>query len=233
MASILLGLVMGLCLLVYSALPAVFQGLGLHGEVAAPSPYNIQGRKALIITTSQNQLKPTDQATGVWASELTTPYYLFQDAGLKVELASIQGGKIPLEPGSADWPLASVYDQRMNRDPHLRQQLQHAMPLAEINVSDYDLIFIAGGWGAAYDLGQSQLLGQKVSEAFAQKKIQGSVCHGPLGWLKAHKPNGEPLLKGTRVTGVSNRQLEELGISFTIHALRPLPLGRGYKAYPA
>lgn len=39
--------------------------------------------------------------TGVFASEMTVPYYPFFDAGLDVDVASPLGGVIPVDPQSA------------------------------------------------------------------------------------------------------------------------------------
>jgi putative intracellular protease/amidase len=36
-----------------------------------------------------------------------------------------------------------------------------------------------------------------------------------LGFLKATDENGEPLIKGRRMTAVTNKQVQELGISIT------------------
>ena len=69
--------------------------------------FNLQGKKALVITTSQFTLDTIDKktgeitkvgkATGVYASEFTEPYYTFLDAQMDVDLASIKGGQIPIE----------------------------------------------------------------------------------------------------------------------------------------
>ena len=37
------------------------------------------------------------KATGVYASEMTEPYYTFLDAKMEVDIASVQGGGIPIE----------------------------------------------------------------------------------------------------------------------------------------
>ena len=75
---------------------------------------------------------------------------------------------------------------------------------------------MAGGWGAAYDLGQSKILGEKVSEAYyAQKPTIGSVCHGALGLIQARDTVGNFLITGRTMTGVTDKQLKELGITVT------------------
>ncbi len=214
MSSFLLGLFMTLGLLIYAAVPPVLTGVGLHPHFQVPAT-QIKGRRALIITTSQAVLAPSAQATGVWASEMTAPYYVFKDAGLEVDLASIQGEEIPIEPGSTDWPLASESDKRFLADPVFQRQVRQSLKIDAVDMSRYDIVFLAGGWGAAYDLGQSPSLAEQLSRAVALNTIIGGVCHGPLGLLQVKTPDGHSFLKGRRLTAVSDKQLAELGITFT------------------
>ncbi|HKN44590.1 MAG TPA: hypothetical protein VJW23_11765, partial [Propionibacteriaceae bacterium] len=75
--------------------------------------------------------------------------------------------------------------------------------------------YLAGGWGAAYDLGFSEALGIKITEANAAGMIIGGICHGPLGLINATASSGRPLVEGRHVTGVSNRQVRDLRITHT------------------
>ncbi len=203
-------------------LPRALAGLGLHAHHEIP-PMDLTGRRALIVTTSHGTLGDTGKATGVWASELTAPYYAFADAGMTVDIASIRGGSIPVDPGSVRWPLASPADRRYLRDEDVRSKVESSLKIADIEGDAYDIVFLAGGWGAAYDLGQSEELGRKVSQAYARESVVGGVCHGPLGLLQAVTPAGEPLARGRRISAVTDKQIEELGISFTpMHPERDL-----------
>jgi putative intracellular protease/amidase len=91
------------------------------------------------------------------------------------------------------------------------------MKIDEVDFASYDVIFLAGGWGAAYDFEQSDVLAQKVSEAYYSEKetIIGSVCHGALGLVNAKDMDGNLLVAGRKMTGVTNRQLDALNIEFT------------------
>ncbi|MEA5523352.1 hypothetical protein VB854_30925, partial [Limnoraphis robusta CCNP1315] len=44
----------------------------------------------------------------------------------------------------------------------------------------------------------------------------GSVCHGALGHCGAKGLDGEPLVKGRRVTGVTDDQINTFGIALTL-----------------
>jgi putative intracellular protease/amidase len=54
-----------------------------------------------------------------------------------------------------------------------------------------------------------------LTQAWSAGKVVGGVCHGPLGLLQAKDANGEPLVKGRRLTAVTDRQVEQLGITLT------------------
>jgi putative intracellular protease/amidase len=56
--------------------------------------------KVLIIATSHASIGDTGQPTGIWFEELSTPYYVFRDAGAEVDITSVDGGKIPFDPHS-------------------------------------------------------------------------------------------------------------------------------------
>lgn len=190
-----------------------------------PHRFDLKGRRALVITTSQQTLDTVDpqtgavlktgKPTGVYAAEMTEPYYVFRDSGLDVDLASIKGGPIPIERESLWFPLRTGYDRRYLKDEVAQSKAANSLCIADITVEDYDILFMAGGWGAAYDLMQSDSLSQKISEAYAAGKILGSICHGALGFIGAVKPDGSPLARGVRVTGVTNRQLKVLGVTDT------------------
>lgn len=201
-------------LLLLLFLPSILRALGFHPHKKRIS-FNVQGKKALIITTSQKTLGESNKKTGVFASEMSVPYYEFLDNGMVVDLASIKGGKIPVEGLSLIWPVASWADWRFKRDKTLIDKVNNSMAIEDVDFSKYDVIFFAGGWGAAYDLGFSDYLGMEISKVYSQGVIIGSVCHGVLGLIKAVDGNGDPLLKGKKVTGVTNKQIKELGVTDT------------------
>lgn len=199
---------------VYFLLPRLLQALGIHRHYTVPA-FDLKGRRALIVCTSHDTLDPKKKATGAFGSEFTVPYFAFLDAGLAVDMASIKGGKIPLQPESWSWPLASDDDKRFMNDEAAMAKFNNSKRISDIDPSEYDVIFMAGGWGAAYDLAQSKELADVITEANAQGKILGSVCHGALGLVSAKGTDGDPLVKGRRVTGVTDGQINAFGIAIT------------------
>ena len=204
-----------LALLFWLGFPRVIKGLGLHPD-CPPFEGDLSGRSALLISTSHRDMcGEAGGETGVATSELLHPYYEFLDAGMRVDLASIQGGDIPLEPGMLSWPIAGAYEKRFLADPVAQERVARSLKIDDVDFTQYDVVFLAGGWGAAFDLGQSEVLGDKITEANGAGALLGAVCHGPLGLIKARKPDGTPLLEGVRATGVTDEAVAALGITCT------------------
>merc|ERR1712130_256670 len=98
--------------------------------------------------------------TGAAIEEFTAPYYTYHDAGMEVDIASILGGKIPIG------EVTVTYSQiRYRLDSTLKGKVNNSMKIDDVNFADYDVVFMVGGWGAAFDLGYSQVLGAKVGAA--------------------------------------------------------------------
>jgi len=146
---------------------------------------------------------------------MTDPYYVFLDAGMDVDLASINGGEIPIEKASLNRLMRTEYDARFLKDFTFQGKSKDSFKVDDLDFLNYSIIFMAGGWGAAYDLAQSDVLSKKLSEAYAANKVLGGVCHGPLGFVGAVKPDGTPLTRGVRMTAVTDRQVKQLGIKMT------------------
>ena len=98
----------------------------------------------------------------------------------------------------------------------LQAKVKNSIRIDDLDFTEYDAIFLSGGWGAAYDLGDSDALARKVSEAYyAETPILGSVCHGVLGFIRAKDREGNLLIAGRKMTGVTDKQVHELGIDLT------------------
>ena len=200
-------------------IPKILKFFGLHPDYIGTS-YSLPGKKALIIATNQTELnkhgKTGGKATGAFASEITAAYYDFIDASMQVDIASIKGGKIPIEPQSLSYFLKTSEDKRFLQDPELKEKVKNSKKITDIDFTTYDIIFLAGGWGAAYDLGYSDDLGQKISDAYyTGNSIIGGVCHGPLGLIRAKDKDGNLLIAGRRMTAVTDKQIKQLFITAT------------------
>jgi arylsulfatase A-like enzyme/putative intracellular protease/amidase len=198
------------------ALRKLLQKAGMHPEDAERVEFDLAGKRAVVIATN-TAVMGIGKPTGVFASEMTVPYYAFLDAGMDVDVASPAGGVIPVDPQSIKPVLRTAQDDRFLADDEFMDQVTNSLAVGDLNMTDYDIVFLAGGWGAAFDFGFSEPLAQKITEANAKGAVIGGVCHGPLGLLNAKDSNGEPLVKGRRISAVTNKQVEELDIASTPH----------------
>ena len=202
------------------SLPTLVHKAGLHPEYSGPTA-DLPGKRALIITTSHGVLARVGETegdpTGVAASEMTPPYYTFLDGGMDVDLASIKGGEIPIDPMTINRVVKTAEDERFLNDSIAMSKAKYSIPIADVDITAYDIVFISGGWGASYDLAQSPVLGEMVSDAYygAKDAIIGGVCHGVLGLVNALATDGSLLVAGRRMTGVTDKQIKELGIEVT------------------
>ena len=216
---IILASIIGFVVIVAVALPYILHARGLHPDDDSGLVFDMSGKKALIVTTSHGTLnKPgetTGKPTGIFASEMTIPYYEFLDAKMEIDIASIKGGKVPVDPQSFYYFATAPEDERFLNDPVYQAKIENSLAVADVDFKDYDLVFFGGGWGAAYDMNDS-IVAAKVSEAYYNSDvIFGSVCHGALAFTEARDKNGEYLIKGRTMTGVTQRQLATFGIEWT------------------
>jgi putative intracellular protease/amidase len=215
-----LGILLSLLVIVATALPTILHAAGLHPDYEG-AQVDLPGKRALIITTSHSVLAAPGETegpeTGVMASEFTHPYYSFLDAGMDVDMASIQGGQIPIDPQTLSYVIRSPEDERYLNDSVAQTKARNSLAIADVDISQYDIVFISGGWGAAYDLAQSPAMASKVSEAYYGERtaVIGGVCHGVLGLVNAKDKEGNTLIAGRRMTGVTDKQVKELGIEIT------------------
>lgn len=172
--------------------------------------------KILIVLTSHGVMGDTGHKTGVWMEELTTPYYAFRDAGIDVEIASIEGGEVPVDPNSLaeqDEP-ASV--KRFLADKGAMDRLHHSVKAAELSARPFAAVYLPGGHGTMWDLPDSAALSSLLSSAWQEGKILGAVCHGPAGLLNVKDAKGQFILAGRHVGGFSNTEEVAAGLDHVV-----------------
>jgi len=155
-----------------------------------------------MVVTNHEQISP-EHPTGVWLSEFTEPYAIFRNAGYEITVASVRGGKAPVDPRSLN--------EAGDADLAAMKQLEATLPLREVETSGFDAIFLPGGHGTMYDLPSSEELARTLASFHESGRVIAAVCHGPAGLLGARLPDGSPLVKGKRVTGFTNAEEKAAG----------------------
>lgn len=174
---------------------------------------NIKENKILVVLTSHGELGNTGENTGFWLEEFTTPYYYLIDNGAKVTLASPKGGQPPIDPTSAKDANQTKSTKRFYDDTELQEKLSKTHKLAEESAKDYDAVFYPGGHGPLWDLAESEDSARLIEAFYNTNKPVSFVCHAPAALKKVKGISGEPLVKGKKVTGFTNTEEEQAGLT--------------------
>jgi putative intracellular protease/amidase len=167
----------------------------------------------LMVLTSHDRLGDTGKKTGFWLEEFAAPYYTFLDAGAKLTLVSPLGGQPPLDPKSDEADAQTAATERFRKDAQAQAVLANTGKLAEVKAQDYDAVFYPGGHGPLWDLANDRH-SIALIEAFERAdKPFGLVCHAPGALLHVRGADGQPLVKGRRVTGFTNSEEEAVQLT--------------------
>ncbi|MDH0428109.1 type 1 glutamine amidotransferase domain-containing protein [Stutzerimonas stutzeri] len=169
--------------------------------------------KVLMVLTSHDQLGATGEKTGFWLEEFAAPYYVFLDAGAEVVVASPAGGQPPLDPKSDLPDFQTPATDRFKGDSAAQQVLANTVKLNGIRAVDFDAVFYPGGHGPLWDLAESTDSIALIEALERSGKPTAFVCHAPGVLRHVRTADGEPLVKGRRVTGFTNG--EEAAVQLT------------------
>jgi len=162
--------------------------------------------KILMVLTSHDRLGNTNQKTGFWLEEFTVPYYVFKDNGWRLTLASPAGGQPPIDPKSDVPGTQTAATKRFFNDDEARQLLANTRRLDSLNPEEFDAVFYPGGHGPLWDLAED-INSISLIETFHRRgKPIGCVCHAPGVLRHVKDSQGNPLVRGKRVTGFSNSE---------------------------
>lgn len=153
----------------------------------------------LMIVTSHDKITE-DHKTGVYLEEFAVPYNVFKEEGFNIEVASIKGGQVPLDPQS------DQDDNQIAMWTEAIAVLKNTKNIKEISASNYIAVFIPGGHGTMFDFPQDITL-QKILQEFAESnKVIASVCHGPAAFIGVNYSDGTPIVKGKTITSFTDEE---------------------------
>jgi putative intracellular protease/amidase len=169
--------------------------------------------KVLMVLTSHSELGNTGQKTGFWIEEFAAPYYVLADAGAEIIIASPKGGQPPVDPKSESPEAQTQATQRFDNDKELQNKLAHSVKLSTVRQIDFDAVFYPGGHGPLWDLANDETSIDLIEDFLKHSKPVAFVCHAPGALIKVKLQNGDPLVKGKKVTGFSDT--EEAAVKLT------------------
>jgi putative intracellular protease/amidase len=169
--------------------------------------------KALMVITSHDQLGNTGRKTGFWLEELAAPYYVFKDAGVEITLASPKGGRPPLDPKSNEPEFRTDLTLRFKNDAAAEAQLDKTVRLDSVKQEDFDTVFYPGGHGPMWDIAEDKHSIKLIESFLAARKPIATVCHSTGALRHVKTPDGKLLVQGKEVTGFTNGEEAEVGLT--------------------
>ncbi|MEO8927558.1 MAG: type 1 glutamine amidotransferase domain-containing protein [Caulobacteraceae bacterium] len=163
----------------------------------------------LIVVTSADTLAP-GHPTGLWLEEFAVPYTALAEVGVAITVASPKGGAAPIDPKTAPDDKA-----REKWGPAIAA-LADTKRLAEMSQGAFDVLYIPGGHGPMVDLRHDADLAALIGAFDKAGKIVAAICHGPAALLAATGADGEPFLKGRKVTGFTNGEEALAGLQAVV-----------------
>lgn len=146
---------------------------------------------------------------GFWAAELTHAYYEFVERGYVVTIASPRGGKCELDAFSdprheSGYAAHDLISMGFLHTPKLWALVEQTPSLADVRVTDFDAIYVAGGQSPMFTFRTESRLHQLIAEFYEAEKPVGVVCHGTAALLDVKLSDGSLLIAGKTMTGFAN-----------------------------
>lgn len=157
----------------------------------------------LHVVTNTAHFDDPSEKTGLWLSELTHAWEVFEGRGFSQTIISPVGGYVPLDPRSLKFPAKEKTAEAWLSGPATMSLLGDTPRAADVDAADYDAVYFAGGHGAMYDFPDNVDLQRITREIFEAGGVVSAVCHGYCGLLNTRLSDGSLLLDGREITGFS------------------------------
>lgn len=166
-------------------------------------------KRAAIVIANPAISSTTGWPVGFWWSELTHPYYEFEEAGYEVEIFSPNGGKCEADSMSdprdaSGYSATDLISMGFIATPTLAALVGNTRAVDEIDVHRFDAIVVAGGQAPMFNFEGAVNLHKKFAEFYEAGKIAAALCHGVAILRYARLSNGQPIAQGKTLTGFAN-----------------------------
>ena len=150
--------------------------------------------KVLIVISSDEH--------GYWLPEVLEPYHLLQQAGFIIDIASPLGGA---GKSRGEFSLSSAQKEWLVQSS-LVKKLLNSLTINQVQASDYQAIYFAGGSGPMFDFIDNESIHKLTAKIYESGGIVSADCHGIAGLLKVKLSNGTRLISGKKLTAKANHE---------------------------
>ena len=185
-----------------SLIPNALRRLGAALLFAVIMPaYAAVPDKVLIVVSGEGRDQGKTRP-GYEFDELSQAWLIFKANGLKVDVASPQGGAVEADKYNAQDP----FNAALLGDEEAMRTLAATRSTRDVKAADYAAIYVVGGKGAMFDLPRDNALASLLAEAYLQGAVIGAVCHGPAALVDVKLGDGTLLVAGKAITGFTNEE---------------------------
>jgi putative intracellular protease/amidase len=168
--------------------------------------------RILMIVTGATELRLADgtpHPTGFWAEELATAHRELTRAGHDIVIATPDGVTPTPDAVSLDAEQVGSQEKADELAAYLREisgELEAAVPISSVDVSEFDAVVVPGGHGPMTDLAFDPHTGRALAAANSAGTVIAPFCHGPAALLAAKAEDGTNVFAGRRVTAFTNEE---------------------------
>ena len=171
-----------------------------------PTNREILNENILMVLTSYDQLTYSETNAGFWPDEFAAPCYVFTDAGATITLASPLGGQLPTDPIRDDPDAQTEATYRFKVDPATQTALACKLQPESIKAEEFDAAFYSGGHGPRWGLVEDTASNALTGAALAAGSPLAAVYPAPPALRHLESAEGDAVLYGKAVTGLSNME---------------------------
>jgi putative intracellular protease/amidase len=166
-------------------------------------------KKVLFIVSNANVIGPNNRRTGNFLPEVAHPYAVFDKANYQIDFVSLTGDTPYLDALNLADDLANLAFLTGKG----WATMQKGGKLADVDVKDYDAIFIPGGLAPMVDMPENALLKKVIVETYERGAVVGAVCHGPVSLLNAKLSDGSYIVNGKNISSFTDEEEENYAIA--------------------
>ncbi len=165
--------------------------------------------KVLIVLTSHADLGDTGRKTGFYLPEAAHPWKVFTGAGYRVDFVSPKGGEAPADGVDLNDPVQQAFLD----DADAAAAVRNTLTPEQVDPSDYDVVFYAGGHGTMWDFPDNAALAKVAADVYESGGVVAAVCHGPAGLVNIKLSDGSYLLQDKEVSAFTNEEEAAVGLT--------------------
>lgn len=168
-------------------------------------------KKLLMLAANPATSPVTGWPIGFWWAELSHAWLEFNHAGYDITIASPDGGDLEGD-GFSDPEHESGYSAHdiismgFKTAPITRDLIKGTPALSELNLDEYDAIFVVGGQSPMVSMIDDDRVHTAVAAFYEAGKITSAVCHGTCVLLKTRLSDGTLLVESKTWTGFANSE---------------------------